>query len=116
MPRRTWLFATAALAVVVAVAVATALAAPSPRFDRSGAVYRLERGDEAYVFDAAWRVESVWVRVSSGTGWARLADPDPDQVASLRRALLLRIGRTTLADIPAEGADEMRAMRALGYI
>ena len=109
--------AIAAFCGVVAVAAVAALAAPgASRLEKSGALYRYEHVGEAYVFDAAWRTEALW-RQSPGAGaWQRVADPDPVHVDLLRQAFLHRLGRASVLDIPSEGAEEMRTLRALGYL
>ncbi len=103
---------------VVAVSAALALASrdEDSRVRKTGAVYRIERSRETYTFDAAWRTESLWTRPAGSDSWIRVHDPDPVRVDPLRRDLLKGLDRGSLGDIPFEGADDLKALQALGYL
>ena len=107
------------LAAVVLGIAASAWAArgafaPSPRLEKDGPVYQLEIGNEAYHFDALWRVETLWRK--GPDGWTRVASPDYDYLAGLRARFLDLAGASTLQDIPAEGRENLRALKTLGYL
>ena len=107
------------LTLVVMGGAATALAsrgafAPSPRLVKDGPVYQYEIGNEAYHFDALWRVETLWRK--GPDGWTRVASPDHDHLAALRAAFLSKADAATLQDIPAEGRENLRALKTLGYL
>jgi hypothetical protein len=107
------------LSLVVAGLAATAVAASggftrAPRLVKEGPVYQLEVGDEAYHFDALWRIETLWR--NGPDGWTRVASPDHDHLSALRAAFLSQAKAATLQDIPVEGRENLRALKTLGYL
>ncbi len=111
--RRVWI-----LAPLVVVAGAVALAAAgcgAPDVERHGVVYAISEGGVRYEFNAAWRNEHVWRRNADGE-WRREAQPDAAALAALRGRFLDSIGVASLDLIPREAGEELRALRALGYL
>jgi hypothetical protein len=107
------------LSFVLVGAAATALAArgvlnPAPRLVKDGPVYQYEVGNEAYHFDALWRVETLWR--NGPEGWTRVASPDHEHLASLRMRFLVEAKAGSLQDIPVEGRENLRALKTLGYL
>jgi hypothetical protein len=107
------------LSVVVIALAASAMAArgsftPTPRLVKDGPVYQYEVGNEAYHFDALWRVETLWRK--GPDGWTRVACPDHDHMAALRAGFLSRANLATLQDVPVEGRENLRALKTLGYL
>jgi hypothetical protein len=108
-------FSALAATLVLAAASAVAGTSMSPRLAKSGAVYRLERGESAYCFDTAWRIETLWHRDASGA-WQRVANPDRARLAELRGVFLLRMDVPSVGSIPVESGSEMKALTSLGYL
>ena len=107
------------LAAVLAVVAVSAMAAreslhPTPRLVKDGPVYQYETGKEAYHFDTVWRVETLWR--NGPDGWTRVPAPDQDRLAHLRAGFLSASGHATLRDIPAEGREDLQALKTLGYL
>jgi len=111
-PDRLW--TALALAAVLAVAAAGS-ASLVPRYVKIGTLYRIQRGDAAYGFDAAWRVELLWTRNPSGA-WEKVRNPPESRLEPLRRALLSEMGRDALREIPEEGKSERDSLKSLGYL
>jgi hypothetical protein len=103
-----------ALATLFSAAAAAALPSPQ-RVEKSGPLYSVAYGTRSYTFDAAWRVEKAWVRVRPGAPWTPV-QAAPAWLREFRDILLRERGVMRLDDLPCEGADEQRALRALGYI
>jgi len=105
--------ASAVAALLAAFAVAGA--AMVPRVQKQGSLYRIERGDTAYGFDAAWRVEILWARDTTGR-WEKVKSPAEGRLEPLRRSLLSSMGKNALWEIPAEGKAEIQSLKSLGYL
>ena len=119
MPIRSRAAKFALLAAVVGGAAATAYGFGVARnnhghLHKEGPVYQFEVGAEAYHFDALWRVESLWRK--GPDGWSRVEKPDAAHMESLRARFLARAERGSLQDIPAEGRENVEALKTLGYL
>ena len=116
-PRAYPAFALAGLAVVVAALLAPSLAAAlaGPRYERRGFLHCVESGADRYSFDPVWRVES-FRSVDAATGLDTAGPGGKARMDRLRSALLRKLEVRSLDQIPSEGADEVNAIRALGYI
>jgi hypothetical protein len=111
---RKWVLALG-LGALLAALSATAAAATAPKVQRQGTLYSMTCGPSIYRFDAAWRVETIWSRDGEGS-WTRVALPEPAEMDRLRRLFLIKVGRPSLQDVPAEGQEELARLRSLGYI
>jgi hypothetical protein len=100
--------------LLASVAVASARSV-SPQLRKEGSLYSLRGGVSEYHFDAAWRVESYWNRTSDGT-WQRVLSPEPARLEGMRKLLLLRLGCSSLGEVPVEGQAEIGALKSLGYL
>jgi hypothetical protein len=100
---------------VVLAALAVGAAAMSPRLIKKGALYRVERGNVAYSFDAAWRVETFWVRNANGR-WEKAKEASDPRMASVKALLLTMVGKPSVKEIPVEAAREVEQLKALGYL
>jgi len=100
---------------VVLAALAIGAAGMSPRLIKKGALYRVERGDVAYSFDSAWRVETFWVRSPSGR-WGKAKEGSDPRMAPLRTLLLTMVGKASVEEIPVEAASEVEQLKSLGYL
>lgn len=100
---------------VLLTALAVAGASMVPRVQKQGSLYRIERGDMAYGFDAAWRVEILWARDTTGR-WEKVKSPAEGRLEPLRRSLLSSMGKNALWEIPAEGKAEIQSLKSLGYL
>jgi hypothetical protein len=87
----------------------------SPQLSKEGSRYSIGGGSLQYQFDAAWRTESIWNRTPDGN-WQRVVYPDPARLAGMRQLLLLRLGCTSLGEVPVEGQAEIGALKSLGYL
>lgn len=113
LPRRAVL--AAALLACGAVAALLLHRARRPVLEIEGAVYRIERGDRAYTFDAAWRTEVLWRRGERGR-WVRAEPPEPAEREALRARLLEELRLPDLESIPAAGEEQRRLLEGLGYL
>ena len=112
--RRRALLGTLAVLLISAVSVAALRA--RVHFEKRGALYSIEDAGCLYTFDAAWRTESLY-RDDDGDGLRTPVDrPDEALVSRLRGHLLRRLKVEGLDGVPLEGAAELDAIRALGYI
>ena len=106
--------AAAACAAIAAPSLATALT--GPRYEKLGYLHCVESGADRYSFDPVWRVESFRT-VDDTTGLEAGRGPaDGARRDRLRDALLRKLDVRSLDQIPTEGAAEVSAIRALGYI
>ncbi len=106
---------TALAAAALLAAAAAGAASLVPRYVKLGTLYRIQRGDAAYGFDAAWRVELLWTRNPSGA-WEKVRRPPESRLEPLRRLLLSEMGRSSLGEIPEEGKSEKDSLGSLGYL
>ena len=117
-PRAYPAFALAGLAAVACAATVLPSLAGSfggPRYEKHGYLHCIRSGEDIYSFDPVWRVESFRT-VDGATGLDADGPVEGARVDRLRRALLRRLGARDLSEIPSEGAAEVNAIRALGYI
>jgi hypothetical protein len=105
----------AALLAAGAAAAFLVVRARRPFLEVEGSVYRLERGDRAYTFDAAWRTEVLWKRAERGR-WVRVEPPDPAEREASRALLLEQLRLPGLEAIPAAGEEQRRLLEGLGYL
>lgn len=113
MRARRLLVAVATSALLCAIAVGAA--AMSPRLQKQGSLYRIEKCGVAYGFDAAWRVETLWVRAESGR-WEKVKDAADPRLGTMRQLFLSWTGKGSLKEVPVEGRIEMRSLKSLGYL
>jgi len=112
--RRRALLATLGLLVLTGISFA-ALRTPV-HHEKRGALYCVEEAGFLYTFDAAWRTETLF-QDNDGDGIRTPVDqPDPARLARLRGELLRHLDVRDLHEVPTEGAGELEAIRALGYI
>ncbi len=117
--RRTIRVVASAVAALIFVGLASAGIARAfpavPRLAKAGTVYTVEHGTHSYTFDAFWRVERTWTRGSAKDSRSPAPAAAP-WLEEFRGILLRHRGVPSLDGIPAEGADDKSAIRALGYI
>ena len=109
-------FAAAACAAFVLPSMPGLSSLTGPRYEKRGYLHCVVTRTDRYTFDPVWRVES-FRSVDPATGMAAGKVPvDGARLDQLRASLLRRLGVRSLDQIPTEGAAEVSAIRALGYI
>lgn len=104
------------LAILVVAGASLAALRPRVRFEKRGPLYCIEDAGYLYTFDAAWRTEALFHDADGDGLRTPVARPEGTLLARLRGELLRRLKVGGLDGIPLEGAEEMDAIRALGYI
>jgi hypothetical protein len=104
---------TALVLAGVAVGAATVVAVP-PGISGDGTQWRVRGRDVIYRFDAAFRIESLFLATDRYEAKDLSLERGADLIA-LRARLLSRLGVASLDDVPREAGEHVRELQRLGY-